>query len=425
MEPFPGQANSDPSAALPAEEILPSGIPEALRPEGASEWRSGGEPLETVIPLPSDYQQEPAMSSAVQAINQGLLHESCTQLDGYGPELISAQVDGFNQIVGAARFASGADYLRWLKDLVGKSQGHVRWEDIERERMGVLELPGGEQLCIFLDTPARGWPTFSLRKHSARSWESSSFVQRKTLTGPMLEFLQCLVGAHVNMLIVGPMGAGKTTLLRSLAETSISDDEKIAVVEQVPELQINKPFAVEYIYQPTRPGLQLADILDYNLYNGLSRLIVGEVHLEGLTKMLETMILTEGSMSTYHAYSVSQAVERMKMALQIEHTNINGATAANFIRQAVEAIVVIEKIDGVRRVTQIAEVDWRGSFGQDSLACRDIFRWENDRHRAQGVEPDRTADGRITMKLRKYGIEIDRNWFFEKEHIQRAMQSQR
>ena len=176
-------------------------------------------------------------------------------------------------------------------------------------------------------------------------------------------FSRAAVAAHVNILIVGQIGSGKTTLLRALA-SGFGDDEKIAVVEQVPELNIRKPFADEYIYQPTVEGLDLAAVLDDQLYNGVDRLVVGEVHLQGITKMLEVMIVTEGSMSTYHAFSTEQAGERMKLALQLENSNVSATTALAFIRQAIELIVVLERVDGQRRVTQITELDWRSSGGR-------------------------------------------------------------
>jgi type IV secretion system protein VirB11 len=238
----------------------------------------------------------------------------------------------------------------------------------------------------------------------------------------MLNFLQTAVAAHANILFVGAMGTGKTSLLRSLAQSAIADNEKIAVIEQVPELAIDKPLVTEFIYQPKVEGLTLHDVLDYNLYNGLSRLIVGEVHLDGLTKMLETMIMTEGSMSTYHAYSTDQAGERMKMGLQLENANVSGLTAAAFIRQAIELVVVLEKIDGQRRVTQITEVDWRTSAGAEKLGGADLFVFQRETGQFRAVsQPD--SRGRIARKAEKYGLPLPQNWFIEQADIERFQRS--
>src|SRR5262249_53582579 len=155
------------------------------------------------------------------------------------------------------------------------------------------------------------------------------------------------------------------------------------VVEQVPELAISKPLLTSYVYQPGVEGMGLADVLDDQLYNGIDRLIVGEVHLAGITKMLETMIVAEGSMSTYHAFSTEQAGERMKLALQIENQNVTSHTALSFIKQAIELVVVLERVDGKRRCTQITELDWRSTGGKDVLGGRDLFVYDRGRNGGQ------------------------------------------
>jgi type IV secretory pathway ATPase VirB11/archaellum biosynthesis ATPase len=359
----------------------------------------------------------PETQAAIEAISNGLLNTDCTQLDGYGPKRFSAQIAGENASLRIA-FPNNDAYEEWIRQLVDNADSVTTWERIVEQRMGVLDLPGGERLTVFLPTPSRYFMTFSLRKHNAAAWPAQDFVNLGTLDQRMLDFLQMAVAAHVNILFVGAMGAGKTSILRSLAQSAIGDNEKIAIVEQVPELSIEKPLASEYIYQPKIPGLGLHDVLDFNLYNGLSRLVVGEVHLDGLTKMLETMILTEGSMSTYHAYSTEQAGERMKMGLQLENNNVTGDTAASFIRQAIELVVVMEKLDGVRRVTQITEIDWRTSAGANQLSGADLFVFDRQEQRFKGVsQPDR--QGRIVRKAEKYGLSFGQSWFMEPENLSR------
>lgn len=391
---------------------MPDLPPQMPAPPGAQMWNSGERSLRDVLPDQNEFENTKTMR-AIEAINMGVLHDSCTQLDGYGPEKLSAQVDGELRMMNAA-FGSNEDYENWVKKIVDEAGAITTWADIEEHRMGVLDLPGGERFAVFLPSPGRQYLTFSLRKHGAKSWPTQSFVELGTLNQPMMDFLRTCVAAHVNILFVGAMGSGKTTLLRALAQDAISDDEKIAVVEQVPELSINKPLVVEYVYQPKIPAINLHEVLDYNLYNGLSRLIVGEVHMEGLTKMLETMIITEGSMSTYHAYSTEQAGERMKLAIQTEHTNLTAETAAGYIRQAVDLVVVLEKLEGVRRVTQITEIDWRASGGADKLSGADLFMYDQQTGKFRGMNlPDKKGD--VVKKCQKYNLNLPQQWFIESQ----------
>lgn len=406
-----------PQTGSSLEDDQPLGVPQMVRPAGASEWSSGQpKSLDEILPDASSPEYSAPSQAAIKAINEGLSNPKCTQLDGYGPSKFSAQFEGSNHLISGVAFANEEEYVRWLKELVDNSGAVTTWDKISEDGMGVLELAGGERLCIFLPPLARRSPTFSLRKHTAVQWTPEHFTELGTLDERMLHFLQRCVAAHVNILFVGQMGSGKTSLMRSLVQSSVGDEEKIAIVEQVPELSINKPLVTEYIYQPTVEGYGLSEVLDFNLYNGLSRLIVGEVHMEGLTKMLETMILTEGSMSTYHAFSTEQAGERMKVAMQLEHGNITDVTASSYIRQAIELVVVQEKIGDARRVTQISEIDWRTSAGSSQLSGADLFVYNGREDRFMAVSrPD--ENGRIVAKLAKYGIKVPDHWFHEPEDL--------
>jgi type IV secretory pathway ATPase VirB11/archaellum biosynthesis ATPase len=390
--------------------------PVVHRPESSTAWQDSESDLK---PLPPEKREKYSEQSKqiISAIEEGIAEPSCTQIDGYGPGKLSAQVNGENRLLQGLAFSSVEEYTQWLKDVVDGAESVVTWDQILSERMGVMALPGGGRFTVFLANPGRTYPSFSLRKHTAVDWQPTKFVEMGTLDQRMLNFLQACVAAKVNFLFVGEMGSGKTTLLRALA-SGFGDNEKVAVIEQIPELALNKPLVSEYVYQPTVEGLKLHDVLDYNLYNGLQRLVVGEVHLEGLTKMLETMIFTQGSMSTYHAFSSEMAAERMKLGLQKENGNITAETAAAFIRNAVELVVVLEKEGNQRRVTQVTELDWRASGDKTTLGGRDIFKYDRGlgQHRAHS-RPD--EDGRIVRRTKDRGIELPQEWFLETEMLER------
>lgn len=397
------------------EEIPPAPSPKDFRPQGSEKWgsahESSSEPAQD-----EEYQFSEQSKQMIAAIEEGMAAEDCNQIDGYGPGQVSAQLKGSNRLLEGLSFSSLEDYIAWLKKTVDEAGDVTTWRKIENERMGVLTLPGGGRFTIYLPPVARPYPTFSLRKHTAAHWPAEDFVSKGTLNATMLNFLRSAVAARVNILFVGQMSSGKTTLLRSLAD-GFGDNERISVVEQVPEIALDKPLALQRVYQPTVEGLTLTDVLEYALYDGLDRLVVGEVHLEGITKMLETMIMTEGSMSTYHAFSTEQAGERMKLGLQIETANVAAETAVSFIRQAIELVVVLEKIGSTRRVTQITEIDWRSSGGNDRLSGADLFVFDRQagKHRALGRGPD--PQGRIANKGEKYGIDFPHNWFVDPDQL--------
>lgn len=414
QQPGPVEAADDPVIA----DSPPLRIPDSVKPQ-TSGWASAEDAIRLTPPnvrLENEDEYSEGARETIRMIQEGLDDEDCTQIDGYGPARFSAQMKGQNMLLEEASFSSEDEYLKWLRSLVDRSGSIVTWDQIEKERMGVLELRDGSRLSIFLPPVARFFPTFSLRKHTAAKWQTEELVKRGSMDERMLLFLQACIAAHINILFVGAMGSGKSTLMRALLQ-GVGDNERLAIVEQVPELGIRKPLAMEYLYQPTVEGYGLANVLDFNLYNGLDRLIVGEVHLDGITKMLETMILTEGSMSTYHAYSTEQAGERMKLALQLENSNVSAQTAVSFIRQAIEIVVVLEKLDNGRKVTQITEIDWRTSMGKESLAGGDLFVYDRKQDRFMAKNPPHL--GRVEDKLRKYRVATRHDWYIESEDLTR------
>ena len=383
------------------------------KPASAANWTTGEQPAKLHAPDgPAFSEQSRRM---IAAIEEALTSENCSQIDGFGPGRIAAEYQGKFHTIDGLAFADDSEYMRWLRALVETSGSVLDWADIEHRYGGVVNLRDGSRLTLFLPPSATGHATFSLRKHTAKTWAAEDLLDSGMMDQRMLTFLRQCVSAKVNMLIVGTGGSGKTTLLRVLAR-DFAPSEKVAVVEQVPELGIDKPLSADYQYQPFIERLTLDDNLDRQLYNGLTRLIVGEVHMAGLTKMLECMILSEGSMSTYHALSTEMAGERMKVAMQMENPNLTAATAISYMRQALEVVVVLRKTRTGRRVTQISEIDWRTTGNAETLAGRDIYSWKDSTGRwAADTPPD--PNGRVVQKLHEAGIQVNPNAFIEQASL--------
>ncbi len=201
-----------------------------------------------------------------------------------------------------------------------------------------------------------------------------------------------------------------TSMINMLSH-EFAPNERIAVIEEIPEIQIAQPQVVYLTYQPMQATLGLKEVLDSSLYMRFDRVIVGEVHLEGITKMLEVwMTGSDGSFSTYHSDSCERAVERMKLALQLENPNMTAETALGLIRQAVDVVVVLDRVGGLHRCTEIVEIDWRESGGPGKVGQNRIFALDRkaDRHLAAG-KPD--EKGKVMVKAAKYGIPFSADWF--------------
>lgn len=345
----------------------------------------------------------------ISYIQTGLASPRCSEIHGNGPDQIFAKYDG-SYVAINGRFSSEEDYTRWVKETVERAEAVQTWQDVTANRRSVMQMSDGSSLTVLMP-PFVESVHFSVRKRTIVSWQPQDLVNNGTMTRAMMDFLRTCVRSRVNMLIVGGMGSGKTSTL-SILTHEFAADERVAVVEEVPEIQVSVPQAVYAVYQPMSPGHGLAEVLDSGLYMRLNRVIVGEIHMLGVAKMLEMMMIgSDGSMSTYHANSAEQAVERMRIGLQQEHANLSAATAVDMIRNAIELIVVLENVGGRHRCTEICEVDWRrnesGSVGMNRIFA--FNRQVNGDGDWQSSPPEQ--EGRIRKKAQKYGEVMDQRWF--------------
>ncbi len=323
-------------------------------PAGAQRWRTRQEASKSLnaaghfkrrIDLEMTDESEdwaPQSKQAADEFRQLLGEPRCSEIHTLGPDQMFAKFDGVHNAFQTS-FATEEDYNAFIRSLVEEAESIHDWEAIKRRRRSVLRMADGSSLTLVLP-PFAPTINLSIRKHNLSTWQASDLVKNETMSQPMMDFLRACVRARVNMLIVGIPGTGKTSTL-SLLTSDFEDTERIGIIEEIPEIWVAKQQVGYYTYNPSEKGLGLADILDSSLYMRFDRVIVGEVHMEGLTKMLETFMTASG-MSTYHSNSVEQAVERMRIGLQLENPNMSAETAGAMIRNSVELVVVLSSVSG-------------------------------------------------------------------------------
>lgn len=357
----------------------------------------------------------------MREIERALMDETITEVHGYGPNRFSVKRHGQNiPFRPGFQFADEEEYEHWIREQIEKAGSATSWKEIERRRKGVVNLKTGERFTVFLPVFSH-FAKFSIRKHTSANWAPMEFVERGTLTPAMLKFLLACVAARVNILFVGPMGSGKTSLMRALIEEGVSDSERLAAIEEVPELFLTKPLADSYFYQESLDGMGLADVLDTMLFHSIDRLVVGEIHTKGLAKALDAIYTVSGSMFTYHARTAQMAGSRMLVNLQREHSNLDRSAAAEMIRNSIELMVVLDRVEGQHRCVEITELDHRQSGGGGVLTGSQLFVWDRDKGRhVSENRPD--PSGRIMQRARDdFGIEIPTSWFGDVDEVARRI----
>ncbi len=190
-----------------------------------------------------------------------------------------------------------------------------------------LSLPGGERLQAS-HPPITPRPTIVIRRHPPITWTLDDLIERGTLTEAAAELLRAAVRARKSIIVVGQQGAGKTTFTRALCHV-IPPLEHIVTIESERELFLHEsdlhPLCTSFEARPgqgepnpdgSRPGeVNVEQLIPASLRHNTQRIIVGEVRGPEMIAMLQAMQSGAGSISTIHANSPADAVERMAVLL--------------------------------------------------------------------------------------------------------------
>ena len=244
-------------------------------------------------------------------------------------------------------------------------------DDISEEKP-ILDsrLPDGSRVAAVLPPCSIVGITLTIRKFNTRHFTMADLIENGTLSQETARLLREKVGNRQNILISGGTGSGKTTLLNILAD-SISDDERILLIEDTAELNIRKSNLVRFETRREQTGLPavtVRDLLKAALRHRPDRIIVGEVRGGEAFDLLQALNTGHaGSLCTLHANSARQAVTRfadcvLQSGIELPHR----AIMAN-IGNSVDLIVHIARIRGRRAVSEIVAVQ---GFDNEGDECR-------------------------------------------------------
>jgi pilus assembly protein CpaF len=187
-------------------------------------------------------------------------------------------------------------------------------------------LPDGSRVNAIIPPLAVDGPLLSIRRFPAERLRAEDLVSIRSLTRPMLEFLEHCVRARMNMLISGGTGAGKTTLLNVLSGF-ISDRERIVTIEDAAELQLHQEHVARLETRPPnvegKGAIRQRQLVINSLRMRPDRIVVGEVRGEEALDMLQAMNTGhDGSLTTVHANTPRDALTRIETMISMGATNL-------------------------------------------------------------------------------------------------------
>jgi pilus assembly protein CpaF len=201
----------------------------------------------------------------------------------------------------------------------------------------------------------------TIRKFPHRILNIGDLMRFATLDEVVAEFLKACVVARLNILISGGASSGKTTLLNALS-AYIPKTERVIVIEDTRELNLPREHTV---YLESRPPniegkgeISIRNLVKNALHMRPDRIIIGEVRSDEVLDMIQAMNTGhEGSMTTLHANSPLETMERLEVLALMGSLNMSSEVARRQIINAIDLIVnMVRFANGSRKIVQIAEV---------------------------------------------------------------------
>jgi pilus assembly protein CpaF len=253
-------------------------------------------------------------------------------------------------------------------------------------------LADGSRVNAIIPPLAIDGPHLSIRKFKKDALTAEDLLRYDTVTRPMLDLLQGIIKAKLNVLISGGTGAGKTTLLNVLSG-SIPATERIVTIEDSAELQMRQPHVVRLETRP--PNIEGAGEITARMLviNALrmrpDRIVVGEVRGAEAVDMMQAMNTGhDGSLTTLHANSPRDALSRLETMISMASLNLPEKAMRQQIASAINVVLQVARLsDGTRRLSSISEIV--GMEGE-VITMQEIFTYER-----QGIKEDGTVLGRF------------------------------
>ena len=205
--------------------------------------------------------------------------------------------------------------------------------------------------------PITSGPAFTIRKHSVKIFTIKNYVDNKTLSKKQADKLIQAISNRKNILVVGGTGTGKTTFCNAIIYeiSKVHKEHRIVIIEDTPEIQCNSE---NHVKMQTFYKTSMKDLVKATLRMRPDRIIIGEVRSGEALDLLKSWNTGHpGGIATVHANSVLAALKRIEDLIgEVTERPMQG-----LIAEAINIIIVIEKLKDSRKITGFSEV--KGYFG--------------------------------------------------------------
>jgi pilus assembly protein CpaF len=248
----------------------------------------------------------------------------------------------------------------------------------EASPMVDARLADGSRINAIIPPLALDGPSLSIRRFGKKRYTVDDLIDKETVTADMVEFMQAIVKARLNVLVCGGTGSGKTTMLNCMS-SFIPSDERIVTIEDSAELLLQQPHVVRLETRPPnvegKGEVTQRELVKNCLRMRPDRIIVGEVRGGEVFDMLQAMSTGhDGSIATVHANTPRDAIQRLEMMMLLSGASIPQRAMRQQIASALNLVVHVSRLaDGSRKMMKISEIT--GMEG-DMVMMQDLFEFK-------------------------------------------------
>jgi pilus assembly protein CpaF len=257
--------------------------------------------------------------------------------------------------------------MRNVAQFVGK---HVS------EQNPILEarLPDGSRFQAIAAPAAPDGPYVSIRRFSQDVFSIERLVQLGSLTRQAADALKVLVASKLNIMIAGGTGSGKTSLLNMLTNY-VPEGERIAVIEDSKEVQVQRPHVIYMEARPPDPNgrgaVSIRDLFRASLRMRPDRVIIGEIRGGEALDIIQAMVSGHGGcMGTLHATYPRDTLTRLETMAMMSDVEMPLPALRQQIASGINFVLQAGRLqDGSRKITHLSEV-----VGVDASTGRYLMR---------------------------------------------------
>ena len=311
------------------------------------------------------------------------------EINGYGPitelldnpSITEIMVNGTNEIYieldgkiikdNSVSFINDAHIVRTIQRLI---QPIGRTIDTANPMVDA-RLSDGSRLNAIIEPLSIKGPVLTIRKFKKELASIEDFLRNGTLTPYMARFLEACVKAKMNIIVCGGTGSGKTTLLNVMS-SFLHNDERIITIEDAAELRLEQNHVISLETRTSNyegsGAVTIRDLVINSLRMRPDRIIVGEVRGKEAFDMLQAMNTGhEGSMTTLHANSPKDALNRLETMVLMAGMEIPIKAIREYVENAIDIVINISRLtDGKRKITSISEVV---GFDKGEIKLNEVF----------------------------------------------------